>query len=943
MELSSFHRQRGGRPSCAEPLESRTLLSAAAYDSSRILVSFKKPLAAMALPFGTHVSQSLGENGRVKVVQLAAGLSVPQALAQYRANPAVRYAEPDYHVSITGDPNDMYYQDGSLWGMYGDQSTPAADNGSQAAEAWEAGITGTASGASPVYVGVIDQGIDISHPDLAPNIWNNPFDKPGDNIDNDGNGYVDDVHGWDFYHNDNSVYDPGYDQHGTHVAGTIGAVGNNGTGVTGVDWNVKLIATKFLGPDGGYISDAISALDYYTDLKTRHGMNIVAVNNSWGGGGYSQAMQDAIDSAARAGILFIAAAGNGGGDNIGDDNDADPAYPSSYDTTADVGFDSVIGVAAIAYNGNLATFSNYGATSVDLAAPGVNIFSTQPGSAYGYMSGTSMATPHVTGAVALFAAAHPGATAEDIRAAILAGAAAAPLPQLQGMVATGGHLDIAASLAQPVTEYAPLAPSDLTIASVSRTTATLSWTDQSWNEDGFHIVRSDDNGDSWIPLTDVNANTTGYVDTNLTPGSTHIYRVSSYIASPGESDYTNSASATTLINFPAPATPSGLAVTGVTTSSISVHWNDNAVDESGYRLQRSIDGVNWANVALSLPAGTNTYVDNGLNAATAYSYRVIAYRDDLVGVTTTRTYSDFSNIIGGVTEALTGNGTGLRGDYYDNMLTESTTSAGAYTLSGWKFAHTDALVNFNWGTGAPASGTTKLGVDTFVVKWTGLIQPRYTDLYTLRFEGDDGVGAWITINGVQQPLWTPTWDRKDGTSADRTATEYTNASPYESQPLALQAGVKYPIQIVYYDYTGAAAAKLLWRSATYQPQQIVPQTQLYQGPTTLKAVANASSKVTLTWTDNATGETGFKIERSTDGTTWTQIATVGANVTTYANTGLTANKTYYYRVRAYNTSPVFNSAYSAKVSVKTLVATTLSGASTLKAQSFSDSLIERPL
>jgi len=308
---------------------------------------------------------------------------------------------------------------------------------SQAAEAWAQGAVGLSS----VFVGIVDEGIDYTHPDLAANIWTNQWD-PVDGIDNDGNGYVDDIHGWDFVHKDNTIFDAADgDDHGTHVAGTIGGVGGNGSGVAGVTWKVGMISTKFLGPTGGYTSDAVKALDYLTDLKSRHGMNIVAANNSWGGGGASQALADAIGRAAKANILFVAAAGNGGSDGVGDNNDSTANYPSNYNTTSAAGYDSVIAVAAINGSGGLASFSNYGATTVDLGAPGVSILSTLPGGGYGYYSGTSMATPHVTGAIALYASTHAGASGAAIKTAVLAAASSTYTSSLSGKTLTSGRLN----------------------------------------------------------------------------------------------------------------------------------------------------------------------------------------------------------------------------------------------------------------------------------------------------------------------------------------------------------------------------------------------------------------------------------------------------------------------------------------------------------------------
>lgn len=353
-----------------------------------------------------------------------------EAIGRIKGAADIEFAEPNYIYNHQSS-SDPYYTNGSLWGMYGDATSPANQYGSQAGEAWAAGNTGSAN----VVVGIIDEGIQYSHPDLASNIWTNPFD-PIDGADNDGNGYIDDTHGWDFDGNDNEVYDGGsrgsLDDHGTHVAGTIGAR-NNGSGVVGVNWNVTMISLKFLGRRGGTTANAVKAVDYLTDLKNRHGMNIIASNNSWGGGGFSQALYDAVSRANNKNILFIAAAGNGGSDGVGDNNDAVASYPSNMDLP------NVIAVAAITSSGAKSSFSNYGATTVDLGAPGSAINSTTAFNTYSSYNGTSMATPHVTGAAALYAASHPGSTAAAIKAAILD--STIPTASLSGKTVTGGRLN----------------------------------------------------------------------------------------------------------------------------------------------------------------------------------------------------------------------------------------------------------------------------------------------------------------------------------------------------------------------------------------------------------------------------------------------------------------------------------------------------------------------
>jgi subtilisin family serine protease len=363
--------------------------------------------------------------GELEVVKLPPGIGVAQAIGALAGDADVVFAEPNWIYQHQTLPNDTYVASGQLWGMTGEY-------GSRASTAWDAGHTGS----SNVYVGIIDEGFMYAHEDLAANAWTNPFDG-ANGSDDDGNGYADDVHGWDFANNDNSTFDGVEDDHGTHVAGTIGATANNGKGVAGVVWNVKLISAKFLGRHGGSTSNAIKAVDYLTDLKTRHGLNLVASNNSWGGGGFSQALLDAIVRANAADILFIAAASNDGSDN-----DATPSYPSNYNAP------NVIAVGALTKTGGVASFSNYGATTVDLFAPGTEIISSVPArsgknviSAYASYGGTSMATPHVSGAAALYASTHPGARGADIKAAILG--SVTPTPSLAGKCVTGGRLNVA--------------------------------------------------------------------------------------------------------------------------------------------------------------------------------------------------------------------------------------------------------------------------------------------------------------------------------------------------------------------------------------------------------------------------------------------------------------------------------------------------------------------
>lgn len=314
-------------------------------------------------------------------------------------------------VSAVLLPNDQHF--GLEWGLH--QSN---DVDMDVPEAWE--IT---SGSSSVVVAVVDSGVDFNHPDLTQNMWRNPGEIAGNGIDDDANGYVDDVHGINaITRSGNPMDDHG---HGTHVAGTISARTNNGIGVAGVTWNSKIMGIKFLGANGsGSLYDAVVALDYVTLMRQR-GTNVVLSNNSWGGSGSTWGpLRDAILRHQNAGMLFVAAAGNNG-----TNNDSSPFYPSNTD------LESVISVAAIDQNGNKASFSNYGVTSVDVAAPGVNIASTYPNNAYQYMSGTSMAAPNVSGVLALAASYSVNSTWQQLKAKLMS--SSVPRSSLSGVCVTG--------------------------------------------------------------------------------------------------------------------------------------------------------------------------------------------------------------------------------------------------------------------------------------------------------------------------------------------------------------------------------------------------------------------------------------------------------------------------------------------------------------------------
>ncbi|MFO0845201.1 MAG: S8 family serine peptidase [Gemmataceae bacterium] len=479
-------------------LEDRTALSTGPsldlsnYSHDHILVRYQAGQAPVALS-NTAVGGAVeGLTGLYKV-HLEAGLSVPAALAAYRADARVQLAEPDYDLGSGAVPNDPRF--GEQW-AWRNSSRPATDV--DAPVAWD-----YQTGSSRMVVSVMDTGIDYTHPDLYRNIWLNQGEIPasrranlidtnGDGLvtfpdlndprnqgvgkitDLNGNGYidggdvlepmvklangsdsgqggwandvsddhdqwVDDLIGWNFVDDSNDPMDDF--GHGTHVAGTIGAVGNNGQGVAGINWSIQMMPIKFMNANGaGSVSAFIAGLNYAVE----HGAKIS--NNSWTGSGDSTLLAQAVQAAQQKNHIFVAAAGNSGSNN-----DSSPTYPAS------LPYDNVLSVAATDRNDNLAGFSNYGASSVDLAAPGVDILSTTMGGGYGYNSGTSMATPHVTGAAALIWARNPSWTYQMVLNRIMG--SVDKVPSLSGKVRSGGRLNIGSALAAgnptPVTPVVP--------------------------------------------------------------------------------------------------------------------------------------------------------------------------------------------------------------------------------------------------------------------------------------------------------------------------------------------------------------------------------------------------------------------------------------------------------------------------------------------------------
>lgn len=382
---------------------------------------------------------------RVRVL----GVSVEEAVARLSLDPRVEYAEPDWIWSIDRVPNDPDYPEQYALHNTGQAGgTPGADISAEGA--WD-----RYTGDPELRIGILDTGAQLDHPDLAANLWTNPGEIPGNAEDDDLNGYVDDVHGYDFVNRDGEPRDD--NGHGTHTAGTIAAVGNNAIGVTGVAWRARIVVLKFLNSSGnGTTSNAVEALEYASRVGVR------LTNNSWGGGAYSRALEDAVAAAGDAGQLFVAAAGN-----ARTNTDVNANYPGALPQ------DCIISVAATDAADQLASFSNYGPTTVDLAAPGDEILSTFVNGTYRRMSGTSMAAPHVSGAVALLWGRFPAMDAAEVKSRLLRFSDA--LPQLTGRCVSGGRLNVDVASADP-DFVAPGGIADLRAEAAGSNSMDLAWT-----------------------------------------------------------------------------------------------------------------------------------------------------------------------------------------------------------------------------------------------------------------------------------------------------------------------------------------------------------------------------------------------------------------------------------------------------------------------------------
>jgi len=552
----------------------------------------------LATQADADVDVQVGGNGRLRRLH-SRNFDVPTLISFLRTQGEVEFVEPNYIRYADLTPNDPSF--GTLWGLLNTGQTIGTVTGVagadiDAVQAWD-----VSTGSRSITVGVIDTGFQYTHPDLAANIWSAPADfditVSGSPLHCDAG-----THGYNAILHTCDPMDDHF--HGTHVSGTIGAVGNNGTGVVGVNWTTSIIAGKFLGASGtGSTSDAIDAIDFMIQTKAHFGAqaNIRVLNNSWGGGGFSQALQNKITDANDANMLFAAAAGNNSVDI-----DTNPQYPAAYPVA------NVLAVAATTSSDVLASFSNYGHDTVPLAAPGDLIYSTNLGGGYRYASGTSMATPHVTGAAALVLSACSLTTAQ-LKDNLIANVD--PVGALTGLVTTGGRLNVNHAIracSGPPT--IPPVPTGLH-ATAGDGQAQLTW-NGSAGATSYKVKRSLTSGGPYTTIAP-SVTATNYTDSGLTNGVPYFYVVSA-VNSVGESANSAQVSATPFASVPLP--PQNLNAVGGN-GQVSLAWLPSA-GATSYRVKRSLTKAGTF-TQIAEVSGT-THVDSGVVNGTKYWYLVTA-------------------------------------------------------------------------------------------------------------------------------------------------------------------------------------------------------------------------------------------------------------------------------------------------------------------------------
>jgi subtilisin family serine protease len=671
------------------------LPSAPGHDfvDGRIVVGFQPGTSsnvadAIITLHGGRPDKVIGQGAHVATVGLG---TVGATIAGLKQDPRVRYAEPDFVYHLTDLPNDPSF--GQEWGLQNTGQSVNGTAGTAGADVHAPAAWSLTKGSASVAVAVVDTGIDYNHNDLAANVWSNPGGVGG---------CAAGTHGYNAIAA--TCYPLDDNDHGTHTSGTIGAVGNNNKGVTGVNWTTSLIGVKtFTAAGSATETGIIAGLQWILDAKAA-GVNIRAINASWGGSDFSQATLDMIQALGAQDILFVAAAGNNGLPHW-----YLPFYPCDYNV------DTIICVGASDQSDNLAYFSDWGTGQVDLAAPGTNILSTVRNQKYAYLSGTSMATPHVTGAAALLLS-RGNRSAAEVKAAILGGVDV--LPSLNGLVGTSGRLDLQKML---VLADAPGAPA--LSATPGDTTVDLAWTAPDPGTSpisAYRLYRGTTSGGESLVAEFGDVQT--YQDTGLTDGTTYYYAVAAVNAT-GEGLRSNEVAARPM---PPPSVPDAPVLGGAAGDGQAVLcWSppfDGGAQISGYRLYRTTGGVE---VGSDVGAVTS-YTDSGAANGSTYDYQVTALnslgegsRSDVVSLTppgTPPTVTGFSPTLAVGGSSISISGTGLSGTGCGTSVTFGTQAGGVSSADGTTLVATSPSKG---GSGpitvSTASGSATTGADFYAV------------------------------------------------------------------------------------------------------------------------------------------------------------------------------------------------------------------------------------
>jgi serine protease len=726
----------------------------------------------------------------------------------------VLYVEPDYVITVAATPNDSSFS--QVWGLQNTGQVVGSSAGTPGADISATSAWDISTGSPANVVAVVDTGVDYNHPDLAANMWSAPLPFyvtiGGQTIRCEAG-----THGFNAI---TKTCDPMDEyNHGTHVAGTIGATGNNGAGVAGVNWTSSIMALKFIDTTGsGTLSDAIDAIEFAVQAKATFagGANVRVLSNSWGWNGEpSQALLDQINRAAGSDMLFVASAGNGGDDLASDDNDAMPFYPAGYDAP------SVVSVAATDNQDALASFSNYGASSVDVGAPGVLVLSTTLGGGYDAWSGTSMAAPHVSGAAALVLSKCALDTAA-LKSTILDNVDATS--SLAGITATGGRLNADKALRSCASVSA--APA-IELANV--------YDGITYPTDSAVVLQANaSDSDGTVSRVDYYVNGKFVSTAQASPYTTHWYarEVGEYWVTGVATDNT-----------------------GMTTTSrpVKVIINETIIPEP-----EPPPAANQAPVvSLTSPSGGATF-----NAPATIT--ISANASDSDGTVSNVQFYSNNQLIGSAAAS-------------PYSITWGNVAAGTYSIQ--------AVVTDNGGI-AVGSNVVSVKVNQPPVANAGGPYSG-TAGQLLQFSGGGSRDQDGTITLYQ-------WNFGDGATA-------TGATP----SYAYAAAGTYTVTLTTTDNDGATSIAKATATIVYA---------LPNAPTSLSAGSYRPGEATLNWSDRSTNEQSFKIERSTSAASgFAQVATVGANQTTFTDKTVQRKRTYYYRVRAANGSG--NSAYSNTVSV----------------------------